>query len=72
MTEQLAECGLMKEREILKLTRRENGKFCIYADGELLETYEANRDTWYAMLPIKLWRTFNLIVAKRFKEQEKN
>jgi len=28
--------------------------FEIYADGELVEEYEAAEDTWGALLPIKL------------------
>ena len=55
-------------REILSLKRRENGIFEIYADGELVEEYKANDDTWGALLPIKLWRHFNNIVEKRIKE----
>jgi len=54
-------------REILSLRRREDGVFEIYADGELVEEYEANADTWGALLPIKLWRHFNNIVEKRIK-----
>lgn len=57
----------MQEREILKLTRKANGEFCIYADGELMETYEAKPDTYHAMLPIKLWRAFNKVLEKRIK-----
>lgn len=55
-------------REILALKRREDGTFEIYADGELVEEYEANADTWGALLPIKLWRHFNATVEKRIKE----
>lgn len=58
---------IQTEREIIKLTRLSNGKFCIYADGELSETYEAELDTWHVLLPLKLWRTFNKIVQKRIK-----
>ncbi len=54
-------------REILALKRRDDGIFEIYADGELVEKYEANKDTWRALLPIKLWRHFNAIVEKRIK-----
>ena len=49
-------------REILALKRREDGTFEIYADGELVEEYEANMDTWGALLPIKL---FNKILERR-------
>ena len=56
------------DREILSLKRRGDGTFEIYADGELVEEYEANEDTWGALLPIKLWRHFNYIVEKRIKE----
>lgn len=52
-------------REILSLKRREDGVFEIYADGELVGEYEANEDTWGALLPIKLWRHFNKIVERR-------
>lgn len=55
-------------REILALRRREDGIFEIYADGKLVEEYEANEDTWAALLPIKLWRHFNNIIEKRVKE----
>jgi len=52
-------------REILALKRREDGIFEIYADGKLVEEYEAKEDTWGALLPIKLWRHFNEIVERR-------
>ena len=52
-------------REILSLKRREDGIFEIYADGELVEEYEADEDTWVALLPIKLWRHFNKILKRR-------
>ena len=58
----------MMEREILKLTRRRDGVFCFYADGKLVEAYEAIPDNWFAILPIKLWRLFNSMVEKRIKE----
>jgi len=58
-------------REILALKRREDGIFEIYADGELVEEYEANKDTWGALLPIKLWRHFNNIVERRIKTMTK-
>lgn len=58
-------------REILSLKRREDGIFEIYADGELVDTYEANEDTWGALLPIKLWRHFNKIVERRVKTMTK-
>ena len=61
----------MKSREILALKRRADGIFEIYADGELVEEYEANADTWGALLPIKLWRHFNGIVEKRIKQEAK-
>ena len=57
-----------KEREILKLVRFADGRFGIYADGELVETYEANPDSWHAMIPIKLWRTFNKIIESRINK----
>ena len=58
-------------REILALKRREDGIFEIYADGKLVEEYEASEDTWGALLPIKLWRHFNNIVEKRIKQEDK-
>ena len=56
-----------KPREILKLVRFGDGRFGIYADGELVEVYSANADTWHAMIPIRLWRAFNRIVESRIK-----
>ena len=53
------------EREILKLARFDDGKFGFYADGELVEIYEADPDSWHAIIPIKMWRHFNSIVDKR-------
>ncbi len=58
---------MIKEREILKLVRFEDGRFGIYADRELIEIYEANLDSWHAMIPIKLWRAFNKIVESRVR-----
>ena len=59
-----------KPREILKLVRFDDGRFGIYADGELVEVYSAEPDTWQAMIPIRLWRTFNKIVESRINKME--
>jgi len=37
--------GRIMSREILKLSRRDDGIFEIYGDGILVEEYEANEDT---------------------------
>lgn len=53
------------EREILKLTRKEDGTFCIYEDGELAGSYNPAPDTFHIELPCKMWRHFNNILNKR-------
>lgn len=59
----------MPEREILKLTRQENGNLAIYEDGELASTYDPKVITT-AYLWVKLSRHFTHIVEKRVKAQE--
>jgi hypothetical protein len=59
----------MSEREILKLTRQENGNLAVYEDGELAGTYDPNIITT-AYLWVKLSRHFTHIVEKRVKSQE--
>ncbi len=55
-------------REILSLRRAQDGKFEFWEDGKLVEVYEADTETWHALLPIKLWRHFNKIVENRIRE----
>ncbi len=64
------EMNQVKEREILKLVRFDNGQFGIYEDGKITEVYSAELDTWHVMLPIKLWRAFNRIVESRIAKIE--
>ena len=59
-----------KPREILKLVRFDDGRFGIYADGELVEVYSANPDTWHFTIPIRLWRVFNQIIESRIDKME--
>lgn len=54
----------MSTREILKLCRNDKGDFEIYADGKLVETIP-DANIFPALLPVKLWRHFNNIIAKR-------
>uniref|UniRef100_A0A6M3IQ93 Uncharacterized protein n=1 Tax=viral metagenome TaxID=1070528 RepID=A0A6M3IQ93_9ZZZZ len=57
-----------QEREIISLRRKSTGEFTIYADGELVETYELDEEhpeMAAGLLPIKLWRTFNKVLRKR-------
>jgi hypothetical protein len=56
------------ERELLRLTREGYGKFNIYMDNLLVDSFTADPDTYQAIIPIKLWRTFNKLVEKRVKE----
>ena len=59
---------MTNEREILKLVRYDYGDFGIFADGELVERFKANVDNYQAIIPIKLWRTFNKVLEKRVNE----
>ncbi len=63
---------MIKEREIIKLVRFEDGRFGIYADKKLVEIYEAQVDSWHAMIPIKLWRVFNKIIESRIKSMKED
>ena len=56
------------ERELIKLTREGYGKFNIYMDSVLVDSFMAEADTYHALIPIRLWRTFNKLVEKRVKE----
>ena len=58
-----------RSREILSLRRRTDGLFEFWVDGELVETYEAQPDTWEILLPIKLWRYFKGKVRKRIEAE---
>lgn len=58
----------MMERELIKLTREGYGKFNIYMDRVLVDSFTAEADTYHAFIPIRLWRTFNKLVEKRVKE----
>ena len=56
-------------REIVALRRNDRtGIFEFWADGKLIEEYEANEDTYHALLPVKLWRTFNKVLDSRIAQ----